>query len=489
MRIVWKMPLLSLLLLVGMSGVALAADQPQWGERFTRNSVSSEVGLPDHFDLKTGENVQWITSLGTQCWATPVVAGGKVFIGTNNGDPRDPRHQGDRGALYCLKESDGSFVWQLIAPKLSEDMYLDWPETGMCSPPTVEGDRVYMFTNRTEVVCLDAQGMANGNDGPFRDEGRYMSPPENPPMDIGPTDADILWVLDLRAAAGVHPHDASHSSILMDGQYLYVNTSNGVNNKHSAVAEPEAPSLVVVDKNTGRLVAQEREGISRRLVHGTWSSPALGEVSGRRLIFFAGPDGVCYAFEALKPSTNIATVTLTNTATTTSPHGATTSKEEVAALKCVWRFDCDPTAPKQDIQHYMGNRRESPSNIKSMPVFHDGRIYVTVGGDIWWGKHEAWLKCIDATKTGDVTQTGLLWSQPLERHCCSTPFLDFGRWQGKTRDFVVAARRSRHQHRRGCQWCALCWHDDKALCLAKRGPWTEIAGIWRYFPIIKDCEI
>ena len=35
-----------------------------------------------------------------------------------------------------------------------------------------------------------------------------------------------------------------------------------------------------------------------------------------------------------------------------------------------------------------------------MPVFHDGRVYVTVGGDIWWGKHEAWLKCIDATRHG-----------------------------------------------------------------------------------------
>ncbi len=45
----------------------------------------------------------------------------------------------------------------------------------MCSPATVEGDRVYMVTNRDEVVCLDLHGMANGNDGPYRDEGRHMA--------------------------------------------------------------------------------------------------------------------------------------------------------------------------------------------------------------------------------------------------------------------------------------------------------------------------
>ena len=48
-------------------------------------------------------------------------------------------------------------------------------------------------------------------------------------------------------------------------------------------------------------------------------------------------------------------------------------------------------------------------------------MYVTVGGDIWWGKHEAWLKCIDASKTGNITDYGEVWSYPLERHCCSTP--------------------------------------------------------------------
>lgn len=436
--------------------VARAADQPQWGERHSRNMVSGEVGLPEGFDPATGKNVKWSAALGTQCYSTPVVAGGRVLIGTNNSEPRDSRHQGDRGVLMCLNESDGRMLWQLVVPKLSEDIYLDWPEAGMCSPPTVEGDRVYMVTNRDEVVCLDLQGMANGNGGPFREEGRHMAPPENPPLEIGDTDADIVWLLDLRSAVGVHPHDSAHCSILLDGQFLYVNTSNGVNNKHSAVAAPEAPSLVVVDKATGRPVSQEREQISRRLVHGTWSSPALGEVAGRRLVLFCGGDGVCYAFDAIR---------------------------QAEPLSCVWRFDCDPKAPKENIQHYMGNRRESPSNIKSMPVFYNGRLYVTVGGDIWWGKNQAWLQCIDAAKTGDVTEGGLLWSQPLERHCCSTPSIHDGLVYaadcgGKIHCLDAETGRPYWVHDAGGEiWASTLVADGKVYVGTRRGDfWVLAAG-------------
>ena len=41
---------------------------------------------------------------------------------------------------------------------------------------TVDGDRAYVLDNRGVVLCLDVRGMANGNDGPFRDEAAYMTP-------------------------------------------------------------------------------------------------------------------------------------------------------------------------------------------------------------------------------------------------------------------------------------------------------------------------
>ena len=61
-----------------------------------------------------------------------------------------------------------------------------------------------------------------------------------------------------------------------------------------------------------------------------------------------------------------------------------------------------------------------------MPVFYKNRIYVTVGGDIWWGKRESWLKCIDASKTGDITKSGEIWSHPLESHSVATPAISNG---------------------------------------------------------------
>ncbi|OHB71108.1 MAG: hypothetical protein A2V70_04025 [Planctomycetes bacterium RBG_13_63_9] len=148
-------------------------------------------------------------------------------------------------------------------------------------------------------------------------------------------------------------------------------------------------------------------------------------MGGRRLIFFGGGDGVVYAFDAITGTSGRDSGSLRPDPSAVDGQAARASLG-VDSLHCVWRFDCDPTAPKEDIHRYIRNRRESPSNIKSMPVFHDGRVYVTVGGDIWWGKNEAWLKCIDATGTGDITEGGQSWSYPLEGHCCSTPSIHDG---------------------------------------------------------------
>jgi len=452
--------------------------------------VSGETGLPDRFDPRTGENVKWSAALGSQCWATPVVASGKVLIGTNNSQPRDPKHEGDRGVLMCFDEADGNFVWQLVVPKLSEDIYFDWPQAGMCSPPTVEGDRVYMVTNRDEVVCLDLHGMANGNDGPYRDEGRHMTPPDQPPLEPGPTDADILWLLDLRTAAGVRPHDSAHCSILLDGPYLYVNTSNGLTSRHDGVDKPDAPALVVVNKTSGALIAQEREGISRRIFHCQWSSPALGTVNGQRLVFLGGGDGWCYAFAALPDEGSGEQGAGSEEQGAGSEEQGATKKADVASegagietLRCVWKFDCDPTAPKENVHTYIRNRRESPSNIKSMPVFHDGRLYVTVGGDIWWGKLQAWLQCIDASKTGDITSAGLLWSYPVERHCCSTPAIHDGLayvadCAGNVHCVDAQTGRPYWVHDAGSEiWASTLVADGKVYAGTRRGDfWVLAAG-------------
>jgi outer membrane protein assembly factor BamB len=138
------------------------ADQPQWGQAWSRNMTSTETKLPAKFDTKSGLNVKWSARLGTETHSTPIVSGGRIFIGTNNGEPRDPKHQGDRGVLMCFDERTGKLLWQLVVPKREEDRFHDWPNCGISSPVTVEGTRVYVVSNRGEVMCLDTAGLANG---------------------------------------------------------------------------------------------------------------------------------------------------------------------------------------------------------------------------------------------------------------------------------------------------------------------------------------
>jgi outer membrane protein assembly factor BamB len=395
----------SLLALVGASDLA-AADHPQWGERHSRNMVSAEGSLPDRFDPATGLNIRWSVELGSEAHATPVIAGGRVLMGTNNQNPRDPRYEGDRGVLLCLDEADGHLHWQLVVPKYSRDPYQDWPYAGICSPPTVEGNRVYAVSNRGEAMCLDLNGLADGNDGPVTHEAELLAPREVAPLPLTATDADILWHFNIHGEVGSYPHDSAHASFLLADDQLYLNTGNGVDNTHRKIRSPDAPSLIVLDKQTGRLLAQDAEHIGPRIFHCTWSSPAMGRVNGQSQVIFAGGDGVVYAFKPVDQA----------------PATAGT----VPVLEKIWWYDCDPEAPKENVHRYNGNRQVSPSNIKSTPVFHGDRVYVTVGGDLWWGKNQSWLQCIDATQTGDVTHRGRIWSYALGKHVMATPAVHNG---------------------------------------------------------------
>jgi outer membrane protein assembly factor BamB len=420
------------LCLLDAPGALPAADQPQWGQAWSRNMVSAERGLADSFDPKTGKNIKWAAKLGTESHSTPIVAGERVYVGSNNGEPRDPRRTGDRGVLMCLDERDGKLLWQLVVPKREEDPYHDWPKTGISSAVTVEGDRVYVVDNRGVVLCLDARGLANGNDGPFLDEAAYMTPrgtnapgatsnPTNgtahlPALPTGPRDADILWMFDLTKNAGIWSHDAAHSSILIRSEQLYLNSGTGVDNTHKKIRTPDAPSLVVLDKRTGRYLARDEERIGPNIFHCTWAPPSMGVMDGRELVFFAAGNGMVYAFEPVGDVEVLKRSSVEPASVSTTP----------AKLKKLWRFDFDPAAPKEDVHRFNSNKREGPSNMYGMPVFHDGRIYIAGGGDWFWGKNEAWLKCVDARGAGDITTNALRWSYSLGRHTMCTPAVHDG---------------------------------------------------------------
>jgi outer membrane protein assembly factor BamB len=373
--------------------------------------VSAEQGLPDAFDPQSGRNIQWSAQLGTESHSSPVVAGGRVYIGTNNGHPRDPAQHGDRGVLMCFDEKTGRFLWQLLFPKRDEDIYFDWPNSGISSPVTVEGDRVYFVNNRGVVLCIEPP--------PLAAESVTNAPASAP----GPK---MIWQFDLTSGAGIWSHDAAHSSILIQGDYLYLNSGTGVDNTHKRIRTPDAPSLVVLDKRTGRLVAREDEHIAPNIFHSTWSAPSLAAVNGRPVVFFAAGNGMVYAFETVREGVMESWSSGVVANNSSARHSTNSPIHPPVFLQKLWQFDFDPAAPKTNVHQYNSNRRESPSDFFGMPVFANNRIYVAGGGDIWWGKNEAWLKCIDATRTGDITTNGLVWSYPLQKHVMCTPAIYHG---------------------------------------------------------------
>ncbi len=367
--------------------------------------VSAEKGLPEGFDPgrrsldgnigpATTKDVKWVARLGGQTYGSPVIAGGKVFVGTNNESPRDGRIKGDRGVMMCFDEATGKFLWQLVVPKLIEIKWSDWHYVGISSPPTVEDDRAYLVSNRCEVMCLDTKGMVDGNDGPYVDEGRHMVPRGDKPLVPGDKDADIVWLYDMAGRSGVYPHNASNCSILIHGDLLYICTGNGVEWTHEKVPKPGAPTLIVLDKKTGKLLARDDFGIGPDIIHGQWSSPSMGRVGGKPRIFLGGGNGYVYAFEPL---------------TTGGPAGSGAS-DKPALLKNVWKFNGHPLAQTQDDVPVEHGYDCTSYEVFSMPVFYNDRIYVTVSQDPWYKKKLGWLVCIDAAGKGDVTRSGLVWS-------------------------------------------------------------------------------
>ncbi len=409
--------------LLAAAGVALssswAADWPQWGGTSHKNMVSKETGLPT--ELKAGEgdtveamaaagtNLKWVAKLGSQTYGTPTIAAGRVLVGTNNNEPRNPAVTGDRGVVMSFDEQTGKFQWQLTTPKLGAGKVSDWEFLGICSSVTIDAEAGvgYVVTNRGEVLALDLDGLADGNDGPYQDEAKYQAGgldgvgngKETPTT---PQDADIIWGFDMRGELGVFPHNVTSSSVVMDEKNLYVTTSNGVDWSHLNIPAPLAPCIVSIDKSTGKLVGEEGAGIGERIMHCNWSSPTFAKHNGQPMVIFGAGDGFIYGL---------------NPETVKDPEG----------------FDV-----LQEIFRYDGNKKEyrfnesgepikyatypGPSEYIASAVYHDGKIYAAIGQDPEHGEGVGLLSCISADSKGEsAAPAGALWTYDGIKRTISTP--------------------------------------------------------------------
>ncbi|HEY7155115.1 MAG TPA: PQQ-binding-like beta-propeller repeat protein [Gemmataceae bacterium] len=345
---------------------------PMYGGDLSRNLVNlKEKGIPTTWDVDKGTNVKWSVDLGSKAYGGPIVAGGRIYIGTNNGNPRDKTIEGDKGILMCFEEATGKFLWQAVHDKLLAGRVNDWPNEGICSSPVVEGDRLYYVNNRAEVVCADVNGMANGNQG--EQDETYK----------GPQDVDVIWRLDMIGEFNVFPHNLAVCSPLIVGDTLFVVTANGVDEQHINIPKPAAPSFLAINKKTHEviwkdnapsqpLIEARQRGVrikirdlitqGKVLMHGQWSNPVYAEPNGKPMIIFPGGDGWMRAY---------------------NPQNG----------ELLWKFDCNPKGTK-----YVLGGKGNRSDFVSTPVVWQNKLYIGVGQDPEHKKGVGHLWCIDITK-------------------------------------------------------------------------------------------
>jgi len=342
---------------------------PMWGGTPDRNMVSNMKGLPSEWDVKTKKNVKWVADLGSQSYGNPTVAGGMVFVGTNNELLRDKSQGGDRGVLMAFDEKTGEFQWQQTNVKLESGRANDWPFQGVASSPLVEGEKLYYVTNRAVLMCLDIRGFRdNENDGPYKDEKL-----------TGQFDADIVWQLDMMEEVGTYPHNLANSSPVIYGDLIYVSTSNGQDESHVNIPSPRAPAIIAVNKNTGKVVWEDNS-VQDRILHGQWSTPSVGTIGGVLQVVSAQGDGWVRGYEA-------------------------------QTGKKLWEFD---TNPKDAV--WPRTRNE----LIATPVIHENVVYIGNGQDPEHGEGIGHFYAIDPTKRGDITKSGLLWQFDKIRRSIST---------------------------------------------------------------------
>jgi len=236
----------------------------------SRNMVNTfEKNLPADWSVEEfrHKNIKWQANLGGQSLGSPVVADGRVFVGTGNTPPRNPSIKKPRAALMAFREEDGKFLWQNLHDFHGEPFHVS---DGLLSTPTVEGGRVFYVTPRCDVIC------ANTADGV------------------------ILWGYSMMKELHVVPHygrmcrNYGNCSPLVVDDLLLVVTANGIDDDGNA--SPKAPSFIALNKNTGKLIWQSNLP-GENIREAQSSNAVLANVNGARQVIFGGGDGVIYSFD------------------------------------------------------------------------------------------------------------------------------------------------------------------------------------------------
>jgi outer membrane protein assembly factor BamB len=267
--------------------------QATFGGGIDRNMVNLvDKNVPTSWGVADGKlkNIKWVAEVGTRSYGGPVIADGRVFVGTNNETPRDPKIKGNKAVLMCFRESDGAFLYQVLHDQPGANIIREAASDGLCSTPTVEGEFVYYCTPGCEVVCAYAK------------------------------DGKIAWKYDMMKELNVFPCYLCNCSPLVVDDLLYVITGNGTDAQGKLI-EPKAPSFVALYKANGKL-AWKSDLPGTNVIEGQWSNAAYATVNGKGQVIFPGGDGYLYGLE---PATG----------------------------NMIWKFNCSPKVnPDREIPSY-----------------------------------------------------------------------------------------------------------------------------------------
>ena len=244
--------------------------------------------MPATWDVKTGKNIKWVASLGSQSYGNPVVASGVVIVGTNNEAPRDPKQAGDRGVLMAFGESDGEFLWQITHEKLASGRVNDWPYQGVASSPLVEGRPAVLRLESRRLIAVDIRGL------PRRRERRPVHGREADRQDRR------RRLVDVRHDGGGRRLPAQPGELLARVLRRTCSSSapaTAQDESHVNIPSPKAPSIIAVDKKTGKLVWED-DSPGDRILHGQWSTPAVGTIGGIVQVMHGQGDGWVRGYEA-----------------------------------------------------------------------------------------------------------------------------------------------------------------------------------------------
>ena len=192
-------------------------------------------------------------------------------------------------------------------------------------------------------------------------------------------DAKVIWKYDMIEEVGSSPHNMSNSSPVSYGDLMFAGTANGQDESHVHIPSPRAPSMIALNKKTGKKV-WEVNNVGERILHGQWSSPAVGKIGDVVQVVMGEGDGWVRGYEA-------------------------------ETGKKLWEFDLNP---KDSV--WPKTRNE----VIATPVIWENKVFIANGQDPEHGEGVGHLYAIDATKRGDITETGRLWHYDKIRRSIST---------------------------------------------------------------------